>query len=158
VFYVTWFIFCIRQRCYNIGAYCFCRESHWQYSPILKGGHCGCDCMVVGFINTYAISHYQCLSPLTLWVRIPLTKLCDKVCQWLATGRWFSLGTLVSSTKKTDHHDITEILLKVALNTINQPNMETLFLSAGDLSLFYIFWGSWNKFLVTIDFSCCIYP
>ena len=36
----------------------------------------------------------------------------------LATGRWFSLGTLVSSTKKTDNHNITEILLKVALNTI----------------------------------------
>jgi hypothetical protein len=34
------------------------------------------------------------------------------------TGRWFSLGTTVSSTNKTDHHDITEILLKVALNTI----------------------------------------
>ena len=33
-------------------------------------------------------------------------------------GRWFSLGTLVSSTNKTDHHDITEIFLKVALNTI----------------------------------------
>jgi hypothetical protein len=30
---------------------------------------------------------------------------------------WFSP---VSSTNKTDHHDITEILLKVALNTINQ--------------------------------------
>jgi hypothetical protein len=30
----------------------------------------------------------------------------------------FSLGTPVSSTNKTDHHDITEILLKVALNTI----------------------------------------
>ena len=35
-----------------------------------------------------------------------------------ATGRQFSSGTLVSSTNKTDHHDITEILLKVALNTI----------------------------------------
>ena len=29
-----------------------------------------------------------------------------KVCQWLATGRWFSLGTPVFSTNKTDHHDI----------------------------------------------------
>jgi hypothetical protein len=44
----------------------------------------------------------------------------DKICQWLATGRWFSMGTSVSSINKTDHHDITEILLKVALNTINQ--------------------------------------
>ena len=33
-------------------------------------------------------------------------------------GRWFSPGTLVSSTNKTDRHDITEILLKVTLNTI----------------------------------------
>ena len=43
------------------------------------------------------------------------------VCQWLATGQWFSPGPLVSSTNKTDCHDITEILLKVALNTI-KPN------------------------------------
>jgi hypothetical protein len=59
-----------------------------------------------------------CLSPLMLWIRIllrrgvPNTTLCYKVCQWLATGRWFSLGTPVSSTNKTDHHDITEILWK----------------------------------------------
>jgi hypothetical protein len=36
------------------------------------------------------------------------TTLCDKVCQWLATGQWFSLGTTFSSTNKTDHHDITD--------------------------------------------------
>ena len=46
--------------------------------------------------------------------------LHDKVCQWLATGQWFSPGTPVSSTNKTDRHDIAEILLKVVLNTINQ--------------------------------------
>ena len=50
------------------------------------------------------------------------TTLCDKVCQWLATGRWFSPGPPVSATNKTDSHDITEILLKVALNTIKQTN------------------------------------
>jgi hypothetical protein len=43
---------------------------------------------------------------------------CDKVCQSLATGRWFSPSTPVSSTKKTDRHDITEIVLKVALKNI----------------------------------------
>jgi hypothetical protein len=65
------------------------------------------------------------LSLLTLWVGIPLrwvvldTTLCGNVCQWLATGRWFSAGTPVSSTNKTDCHNMTEILLKVALNTIN---------------------------------------
>jgi hypothetical protein len=35
---------------------------------------------------------------------------------------WFSPGTPVSSTIKIDRHDITEILFKVALNTINQSN------------------------------------
>ena len=38
----------------------------------------------------------------------------------LAHGWWFSLGTSASSTTKTDCHNIAEILLKVALNTINQ--------------------------------------
>jgi hypothetical protein len=37
---------------------------------------------------------------------------------WLAAGQWFSLGTPISSTNKTDLHDITEMLLKVVLNTI----------------------------------------
>ena len=43
------------------------------------------------------------------------TTLCDKVYQWLAAGLWFSPGTPVSSTNKTDPHDITEILLKVVI-------------------------------------------
>jgi hypothetical protein len=46
----------------------------------------------------------------------------DKVFQWLVTCWWFSPGTPVSSTNKTDRHDITEILLKVALNTIKHTN------------------------------------
>ena len=41
--------------------------------------------------------------------------LCEKVYQWLTVGRLYSLGILVSSTIKTDCHDIAEILLKVAL-------------------------------------------
>ena len=55
-------------------------------------------------------------------IRARCTTLCDKVCQWLATGWWFSPGLPVSSTNKTDHHDITEMLLEVALNTIKQTN------------------------------------
>jgi hypothetical protein len=47
-----------------------------------------------------------------------ITPLCDNICQWLATGRWFSPGTSVSSNNNTDCHYIAEILLKVALNTI----------------------------------------
>ena len=47
-------------------------------------------------------------------VRIPLdTTIYDKVCQL------FSLGTPVSFTNKTNPYDIAEILLKVALSTVN---------------------------------------
>jgi hypothetical protein len=46
----------------------------------------------------------------------------DKVYQLLAHDRWFSPGTAASSTTKTGHHDIAEILLKVALNTKIKSN------------------------------------
>jgi hypothetical protein len=35
-----------------------------------------------------------------------------------SASQWFSQGISISSTNKTDYHDITEILLKVVLNTI----------------------------------------
>jgi hypothetical protein len=84
---------------------------------------CSFDCcsfpqILVGCITTYM----QLSPPLTLWIRIPLmrgvfdTTLCDKVCPWLAAGQWFSPGPPVSSTNKSDCHDITEILLKVIIN------------------------------------------
>jgi hypothetical protein len=47
--------------------------------------------------------------------------MITEIRQWIQNNeRWFYPGTPVSSTNKTDRHDITEILLKVALNTINQ--------------------------------------
>ena len=68
----------------------------------------------------------------TAWVRHRLCELqkgCTqlaaasyKVYQMLTHGRWFSSGTPASSTTKTGRHDIAEILLKVALSTINQIN------------------------------------
>ena len=42
------------------------------------------------------------------------------ICQWFAAGLWFSPAPPVSSANKTDRQNITEILLKVALNTIKQ--------------------------------------
>ena len=66
---------------------------------------------------------------ITAWVRVLLCKLqkgctllaaaSDKVYQLLVHSRWFSLGTPASSTTNTGRCDIAEILLKVALNTIN---------------------------------------
>jgi hypothetical protein len=41
------------------------------------------------------------------------------------TSQWFSPGTPVSSTNLTDYRDVSEILFKVALNTINQLNQPT---------------------------------
>ena len=56
------------------------------------------------------------------WRGVQDTTLCEKVCQLSVTGRGFSPCTPVSSANKTDRHDITEILLKVALNTLNHKN------------------------------------
>ena len=81
------------------------------------------DRMVVGFTTTRAICAHQhtiCVLELCTWRGVLDTTLCDNICQLLATGRWFSLGTPVSSTNKTDRHYTTEILLQMALNTINQ--------------------------------------
>ena len=67
------------------------------------------------WIYNYLCNQCLSVSPLMLWVRISIrarcTTLCDKVCQWLATGRKFSSGTPVFSTNKTNRQDITEILL-----------------------------------------------
>ena len=38
----------------------------------------------------------------------------------------FTPGTPVSSTNKSDRHDISEVFLKVALNTINQSQTRQL--------------------------------
>ena len=49
-----------------------------------------------------------------------LAAASDKVYQLITHGRWLSPGALASSCTKTSRHDIAEILLKVALSTINQ--------------------------------------
>ena len=65
-------------------------------------------------------SNIKCMTMNSSWPRVPDTTLCDKVFQWLATGRCFFP---VSSTNKTDLHNITNILLKVALHTINHQTI-----------------------------------
>jgi len=55
-----------------------------------------------------------------VWRSLLTTLLCDKVCQRLAAGP----GTPVSFTNKTNRHNIAGMLLKVALNIINQPTRE----------------------------------
>jgi hypothetical protein len=70
---------------------------------------------IYNYLCNQCLYHWNCEFEPCSWRSVLDTMLCDKVCQWLATGRWF---TPVSSTNKSDHHDTAEILLKVALNTI----------------------------------------
>jgi hypothetical protein len=81
----------------------------------------------------FSIQHYviKFVSDLQQVGGFLYTTLFDKVCQWLTAGRWFCPGTVVFTTIKTDRHDITEILLKVVLNTITLTLTFSLFLREG---------------------------
>ena len=71
-----------------------------------------------------------------------LTRIArDKVCQLPAQGRWFFPGTPASYTSKTDRRDITEILLKVALNP-NQTNINPNAIKQLPLDMYCINWGT----------------
>jgi predicted component of type VI protein secretion system len=58
----------------------------------------------------------------------------------------FSPGTPVSFTNKTNRHDITELLLKVVLNTINQtkPNHYVILLVSADMGI--VKQVTWKKY------------
>ena len=71
--------------------------------------------------------------------------ICDKVCQWLTTCRWFSPGTPVSSNNKTDRQEVAEVLLKVTLITIHQ------------IKPIYICFSSVQNFKLIYNISYLIY-
>jgi hypothetical protein len=82
-----------------------------------------------------------------------LTKFINNIChsffcinfrinQWLATGQWFSPGTPVSSINETEHYDITEILLKVALITINLFHYNMFYIVSK--KHMYVLYFCWN--------------
>ena len=84
--------------------------------------HPGRNRMVVGFTTTCATSvyhHERCefksRSNEVYSIQHYVIKFVGDLRQ---VGGFFRV-LLISSTNKTDRHDITEILLKVALNTIN---------------------------------------
>jgi hypothetical protein len=82
--------------------------------------------LVVRFTSTCAINAYDD-SPTTKAVSMKpihgevylIQHYVIKFYQWLEIGLWLSPGTPVSFTNRIDCHNITEKLLKVALNTIN---------------------------------------
>ena len=111
--------------------------------PIRQDGPGGSMSQVVGSPN----NTYKPITN-TAWVRAGLCKLqkgCtrlaaanDTVYQLLAHGRWFSPGTPASSITKAGRHDIAEILLKVALNTINQ--IKSIFRITQELHMYNWSW------------------
>ena len=94
------------------------------YQSQLKFQSCYGGARVAQWVRSWDLATHTSLSP--IWrgfapsfvnynkgcTRLPAAS--DKVYQLLAQGRWFSPA---SSTTKTGHHDVAEILLKVALNT-----------------------------------------
>ena len=106
-------------------------------------------------IYSYSVLLFSFGLAIVLWVRISIrarsTTLCDKVGQWLATGRLYSPITPVSFTNKTERHDITETLLNVALNTItlkpgsNKTEGDVLKYSEGASTI------NW------MEAKCCVY-
>jgi hypothetical protein len=65
------------------------------------------------------------------------------VCQFFAVGRWFSL---VSTINTADRHDMSEILLKVVLNTItlteSHPRIEFIVHNSSHPRIEFIFHNS----------------
>ena len=91
-----------------------------------------------------------------LWVRTSLrrsvldTTLCDTLCQCASGGRWFSPSTPVSETNKTDRHDMTEIVLKVALKHHNR----TLYWSLVVIVILYYILVCFSVYI----FTCVVPP
>ena len=96
-----------------------------QHSFNNSRGHCGRDRMIVGFTTTYAVSdyHHWCCgfdSHSRRGVQHYMIKFVSDLRQVM----------VFSSTNKTDHHDIAEILFKVALNTIKQTKYNNFYMNS----------------------------
>jgi hypothetical protein len=96
-------------------------KQSYTWLPIYRMGRHDRDRMVVGFTTTYAISAYY------HWCRSGRGVQHDVILcvSHLRQVGGFFPGPPVSSTNTTNSHDINEILLKVALNTIKQTNKQT---------------------------------
>jgi hypothetical protein len=114
--------------------------------------------MAVGFTTTYAISAYHHVSSNPAHdevysIQHNVIKIVSNLRQ--DGGIWGYSG--FSSTNKTDHYAITEISLKVALNTITSPCPIVLLTdlcsmpSSGIVLLSYCFLDSVNFMLVTVN-------
>jgi hypothetical protein len=71
-----------------------------------------------------------------------------KLWMLLVTGQWFFPGPPVSSTNNTDRYDITERLLKVALNTITLTICFHLLYCGSDALVLHVFWNWSTQYII----------
>jgi hypothetical protein len=123
-----------------------------------------CDRSVV-----FSIQHYVIKFVSDLWQvgGFLYTTLCNKVCQWLVSGLWFSPLTTIFSTNKTEFHDITEILLNILIltrpvihwicslkpNTVLSIILDSLvWILLKNIMKYCYFWGIWVEKLYNMIF------
>ena len=116
----------IREKCWKFH-FVQVENGTWKEKTWCQGtliGHCG-----LWSYNwwIYIYICHQCLSPLILWICFPHAPkarctqynfMWQNICQLLVAGCCFFLGTLVSSTNKSDCDD-----RNVALNTNNLTHL-----------------------------------
>ena len=115
----------------------------WPSGPWAEG------CWIYNYLSN------QGLSPLTLRIRTPLrrgalhTPLCDKDCQWLAIGRWFSH---VSSTgaRGTDHPPFSNFLF----TNLFSIKFLYLFIISSLFPYFNLFVSIFIQSYVNINIAC----
>ena len=78
---------------------------------------CKCDSLGIFFLSWHSkfpLKYKVSVNNTFIWILV----IIEYITGTIAEGRWFRSGTSISSNNKTDRNGITEILLKVALNTI----------------------------------------
>ena len=105
------------------GCVLYMTECAYTFDYFEIRGHHGCVRMEVGFTTTYTISayHHWCCK-FESWSERGVQHYVIKFVSDLRQVSGFHPSPPVFSTNKTDHHNITEILLKVSLNTIKQTS------------------------------------
>jgi hypothetical protein len=91
-----------------------------------------------------------------------VSKLKYSFQQWLAAGRWFSPGALVSSTNKNEHDDITEILEEEEIRLLREKRVGYLCSQVTHCTLFKWILGVSNfistpAYLFQFEFICKLY-
>ena len=117
--YMTYLLVCNNSS--TMGVTCEARTAYPSGAPEFTPSFCGVRVDGSSGFRVMSCRLWLVLLPLCLSFFLFSFGRCivsPSSIQWLVVGRWFSPDTPVVSMNKTDSHHITEILLKVALNTI----------------------------------------